>query len=160
MNIEFETTNVECKPVVANWGFYFKKEHGKLNRLNVIRAFTDFLQNDKITEMPLPGICMLGGHIYGHHNYKDATPIFTSYLRLIHKVGQMDDLTDFVLKDQTKVLHKRYCVETKNGHLYYFNIGQQNLFTGAMIRDLINEGCLKLDDDYYLESKLRGANLL
>ena len=146
-----ETLRMAKKPYVDKWSFYFEKDAGTLNRLEVVRAFVEFLGNSKETHLSFSGHVMLGGEVYGRHGFKDGAAIFTSDLmsvRRVHgdnplasqsmaegKIGQVNELLQFT---------------TSSGSDYYVHVGNWNAFMALMLGDFYHEESLSNVEGYYV----------
>ena len=146
-----EVPNMDNKPELRSWNLYFPLDDGLENRMNVMKAFMDFLQNPDADELKVPGNCVLGGDVYGRAGVADGVMVVTSYVRYIKRLergyafGNPNDLMRAV---------------TASGSVYYFYSRTHDAFMQMMMGDIINRGRLDPRPGRYRHRDFSGKNFL
>ncbi|MBQ3263859.1 hypothetical protein IJH06_02000 [Candidatus Saccharibacteria bacterium] len=146
-----ETLRIAQKPYVDKWSFYFEKDAGTQNRLEVVRAFVEFLGNSKETSLSFSGHVMLGGEVYGRHGFKDGAGIFTSDLKSVRRVHGNNPLaSQSMAEGKIGQVNELLQFTTSSGSDYYVHVGNWNAFMALMLGDFYHEGSLSNTEGYYV----------
>lgn len=139
--------------LMRDWQFYFKKADGTSNRSNVIRAFTSFWGDEpEKQQLVLPGKCVLGGKIFRREGFHDGEEIFTPTVKTVERITKK--------YDKNGITHDLMCITTVSGSKYYIYADGYSARMGMMIGDMITDGYLNGQKNFYLKRRYRGAEFL
>ena len=97
---------------IKQWVVCVKEEHGEINRFNIIRAFHDFIHSPELSELPIPGLCVICGRSYGYYPIQDGDGICTSQVRKLFVVDEGRFIT------QPDII-QRIGIETSSGSKFF-----------------------------------------
>ncbi len=140
------------QPEIRDWELFFERNDGRDNRLTVIKAFIDFFHNSDISELKMPGRCMLGGEVYGHSKFDYGDEIITSSLKFIKRLK--------IGKNNFNMPHDLFCATTKSDNKYYFYSDSHSAYMSLMFNDIAYKGKLDEGIGHYLKPEYRRSNLL
>lgn len=146
-----EETDMVYNPMIKKWELYFNKANGYENRVIVIKAFANFLEDPKADKLEIPGKCMLGGNVFRREGFNDGDEIFTSDIKSVERIEHGDN---------KGVPHDLMCATTISGSKYYFYSDDYNAYMFLMLGDLIHTGKLNQRRYFYLKREFRGSKLI
>lgn len=135
-----DATCVFYRPLVREWGIYFKIEDGFLNRLMIMKDFLDFRRDFSKKRLVIDGKCRLGGRVLGHEMFNDNDCILTSAVKTIEIVER---------NGEYGTSHDLLCVTTSSDHMYYVYSNDYNAYMAFLLHDMIRYGKLKEEPNYY-----------
>ena len=138
-------------PMILKWGLYFKDNAGYENRDAAAKEFAEFWSNRKIDKFKMSSKLMLGGKVYGREGFEDGEMIFTSSVIAVTRIGHS------VCND---VPHDLMCATTVSGSKYLFYSDDYNIYTKALLHDIVNAGQLSPQPRHYLEPMLYDYGLI
>ena len=139
------------EPVLKNWEIFFAKEDGVENRDNIAKAFARFLVASKDDVMKIPGMCFLGGTVFGR-GCEYGNDILTPHVSSVERVKRGSH-------EVHGHAHDLICATTESGSKYYFYSDENNPWMSLMLSDIIRLGKLNTENEYYLNKKYRSRGV-
>lgn len=151
IDLENGGSDMDYKPMINSWQFYFELTDGYDNRARVIESFMKFLDDPQANKLVMPGKCMLGGNVVGREGFNDGDEIFTSKIKSIEMVKRIE---------QGSFRNYLLCAITESHSRYYFYSNQLNAHMFLMLGDMANLGQLNRSRYYYIKRTLRNPKLI
>lgn len=133
-------------PIFEEWGLYFPEPYGYENRLTIMKAFVNFLDNPDEDKLEITGECLIGGIFFGYRKISYGEIVLSSPIISIEKIE-----TDKDGGNSNKLMR----ILTKSNSICYFSIDDCNEYMQAMLKDFRQNGELKDQPGYYLRDKDR-----